>query len=76
MQRIGAVRSGIWSLSWQMIWLAAGAGWFFSGVHGHGTDSVTAAAGLVVGVTLSRVGLWSYDLCAQGIIQEVRHTLS
>lgn len=75
MQRIGAVRSGIWSLSWQMTWLAAGASWFFSGIHGHGTNSVTAAAGLVVGVTLSRVGLWSYDLCAQSIIQEVRDIL-
>jgi iron-regulated transporter 1 len=73
MQRIGVVRSAIWSLSWQMIWLAAGASWFFSDIlHGYGTDSVVAATGLVVGVALSRVGLWSYDLCAQSIIQEAR----
>jgi iron-regulated transporter 1 len=71
MQRIGVVRSAIWSLSWQMTWLAVGASWFFSDVHGQGTNSVTAATGLVVGVAFSRVGLWSYDLCAQSIIQEV-----
>lgn len=71
MQRIGVVRSAIWSLSWQMIWLAAGASWFFSDMYGHGTNSLLAATGLVVGVAFSRVGLWSYDLCAQSIIQQV-----
>jgi len=72
MRRIGVVRSAIWSLSWQMIWLAAGAGWFFADIRGQGTGSIAAATGLVVGVAFSRVGLWSYDLCAQSIIQEVR----
>lgn len=71
MRRIGVVRSAMWSLSWQMIWLAAGASWFFSDVYGgRGASSVVAATGLVAGVTFSRVGLWSYDLCAQSIIQE------
>ncbi|KAJ9156801.1 Iron-regulated transporter [Coniochaeta hoffmannii] len=70
MRRIGVVRSAIWSLSWQMIWLAAGAGWFFADIRGQGTGSIAAATGLVVGVAFSRVGLWSYDLCAQSIIQE------
>jgi iron-regulated transporter 1 len=70
MARIGVVRTGIWSLSWQMLWLAAGASWFFSSYWGEGM----AATGLVVGVTLSRVGLWGYDLCAQSIVQDVRPT--
>ena len=72
MRRIGVVRCGMWSLSWQMVWLAAGAGWFFSDFQGRGTNSVAAAMGLVVGVAFSRVGLWSYDLCAQRIVQDVR----
>ncbi|WPH01846.1 Hypothetical protein R9X50_00470000 [Acrodontium crateriforme] len=70
MQKIGAIRGGIWSLCWQMIWLAAGISWFFSDLHGMGTNSVAAATGLAVGVALSRVGLWGYDLCAQNIIQD------
>lgn len=75
MQKIGPVRGGIWSLSWQMIWLAAGISWFFSDFHGMGTNSVAAATGLAVGVALSRVGLWGYDLCAQNIIQDVKFPL-
>lgn len=71
MRRIGVVRAAMWSLSWQMIWLAVGAGWFFSGSYAAGKGELIAATGLVVGVIISRVGLWSYDLCAQGIIQEV-----
>ena len=30
-----------------------------------------AAAGLILGVILSRVGLWGFDLCAQLIVQDV-----
>jgi solute carrier family 40 (iron-regulated transporter), member 1 len=71
MKRIGMVRGGIWSLSWQMIWLAAGIGWYFGDFHGMGTNSVMSATGLAVGVALSRVGLWGYDLCAQNIVQDV-----
>jgi iron-regulated transporter 1 len=71
MKRIGTVRGGIWSLSWQMIWLAGGISWFFSDFHGMGPNSAIAATGLAVGVALSRVGLWGYDLCAQNIVQDV-----
>lgn len=71
MKRIGVVRGGIWSLSWQMIWLAATVGCFFAGFDGTGTNSITSATGLAVGVALSRVGLWSFDLCAQTLIQNV-----
>lgn len=70
MKRIGIVRGGIWSLSWQMIWLGAGMTWFFADVSGTGTNSVASATGLAVAVALSRVGLWGYDLCAQNLIQD------
>ncbi|KAI1868008.1 uncharacterized protein JN550_006496 [Neoarthrinium moseri] len=70
MKRIGPVRGGIWSLSWQMICLAGGVGWFFSDFQISGTNSVFAASALAIGVALSRVGLWGYDLCAQTIVQD------
>lgn len=71
MSRIGVIRSGIWSLSWQMIWLAAGLSWFFSDINALGAHHAVSASGLVVGVALSRVGLWGFDLCAQNIVQDV-----
>lgn len=74
MRRIGLVRSGIWCLSWQMIWLAAGISWFFSKSNGGGTNNIVSATGLAAGIALSRVGLWGYDLCAQNIIQNVSLT--
>lgn len=73
MKRVGPVRGGIWSLSWQMIWLAAAVSWLFSDFNGGGTSSIAAGSGLVVGVGLSRVGLWGYDLCAQAIVQNVSY---
>ncbi|KAH7016310.1 Ferroporti-1 [Microdochium trichocladiopsis] len=70
MNRIGIIRGGIWSLSWQMLWLAAAMSLFFVDFQGQGTGSLFSATGLAVGVALSRVGLWGYDLCAQNIIQD------
>jgi len=70
-KRIGIVRGGIWSLCWQMVWLAGGMIWFFADASGKGTNSVVSATGLAVAVALSRIGLWGYDLCAQNIIQDV-----
>lgn len=70
-RRIGAVRAGIWSLSWLMMWLAAGVSWFFADWAENKT-SVLSVSGLVGCVILSRLGLWSYDLAAQNIIQDVR----
>lgn len=69
MEKIGIAWGGIWSLCWQMIWLAAGISWFFSDFHGMGTDSVASATGFAVGVA---IGLWGYDLCAQNMIQDVK----
>lgn len=71
MKKIGVVRAGIWSLSWQMACLAGALGWYFSDFQGLGTNSIFAATGLAIGVALSRMGLWGYDLSAQNIIQDV-----
>lgn len=71
MKRIGVVRAGIWSLAWQMTCLAGVLGWYFSDFEGMGTNSIFSATGLAVGVALSRIGLWGFDLCAQNIIQDV-----
>jgi len=58
-----------------MGWLALGGAWFFADVGGDGkVDGIGEAGkamGLVAGVVVSRLGLWSYDLCAQGIVQDV-----
>lgn len=69
-ERIGTVRGGIWSMTWQMIWLAGGLSWFFARGENLTGNKLFAASGLVGAVILSRVGLWSFDLCAQCIIQE------
>ena len=70
-KRIGSVRAGIWSLSWQMIWLTAGVSWFFADRSGSSSNSLISVGGLVCGIILSRIGLWGYDLAAQNIIQDV-----
>jgi iron-regulated transporter 1 len=69
-KRVGAVRGGIWFLSWQIIWLAGGLSWFFAGSEALARTGVFAASGLVGAVILSRIGLWGFDLCAQSIVQE------
>ena len=71
MSRIGIVRTGIWSICWQMCWLTAGVSWFLAQLYNKNADSIAAATGLAVSVALSRVGLWGYDLSAQNIIQDV-----
>jgi solute carrier family 40 (iron-regulated transporter), member 1 len=76
MRRIGPIRAGIWSLSWQMIWLAAGMAWFHTEwVEKKYNSSIAPVVGLVASVILSRIGLWGYDLSAQTIIQGVKKTL-
>ena len=66
MKRINPARAGMWFLSWQMIWLGVAVSFFWAE-----PVSIVAASGLVAGTIVSRIGLWSYDLCAQFIIQEV-----
>jgi iron-regulated transporter 1 len=67
-KRVGAVRGGIWSLCWQMVWLAAGVSWLFGHLD---ASPLISGTGLAVAVALSRVGLWGFDLCAQNIVQDV-----
>jgi iron-regulated transporter 1 len=72
MKRIGVIRTGLWSISWQMAWLAGAVSWFFY-YYGRGylpTD-LLPAAGLTVAVAFSRIGLWGFDLSAQNIVQDV-----
>jgi len=68
--RIGAVRGGIWFLTWQMLWLAGGLSWFFASGASLPGHRIFAASGLVGSVIRCRVGLWGFDLCAQSIVQE------
>lgn len=89
-RRLGVVRAGIWALSWQMIWLAGGLGWFFYppnlshlvmpsilefNFHPFSDSyqaraTVVSASGLITAVVFSRVGLWTFDLCVQLIVQD------
>ncbi|KZF24339.1 hypothetical protein L228DRAFT_245261 [Xylona heveae TC161] len=72
MARLGPTRAGLWGINWQLIWVGlAAAAASLSGAGSHGaTASSLAAAGLVGGVIVSRVGLWAFDLCVQMIVQE------
>ncbi|KAI0382232.1 hypothetical protein F5Y04DRAFT_253290 [Hypomontagnella monticulosa] len=71
MKRVGILRTGLWSINWQMIWLAAALSWFFYYYsHGYPSTSLAPAIGLAVAVALSRVGLWGFDLSAQNIVQD------
>ncbi|KAG2416374.1 hypothetical protein HFD88_007589 [Aspergillus terreus] len=66
MNRIGPIRSGLWFLNWQFGCLAAAvAGFAF--LEG---NSQVVAVSLIVGVALSRIGLWGFDLCVQFLIQD------
>lgn len=67
MSRIGAVRAGIWFLSWQAMWLSSAVGLLWVGSEWSSQPSLPV---FILGVILSRFGLWSFDLCAQLIIQE------
>ena len=66
MNRVGPLRGGLWFLNWQVLCLVGALGFFWA----IRTASV-GAFGLLVGVIMSRVGLWGFDLCVQNIIQAV-----
>ncbi|CAK7274568.1 hypothetical protein SEPCBS119000_006241 [Sporothrix epigloea] len=71
MARLGVVRGGIWSLSWQALWLTAAMTTFFATTaQGSTTGGIFGASCLAIGVALSRIGLWGFDLCAQSIVQD------
>ena len=64
-KRIGAVRSALWFVNWQLFSLSA-AGTLYWTIR----DPFWAASSLVGGTILSRVGLWGFDLSVQITIQE------
>ncbi|KAF5666201.1 ferroportin [Fusarium heterosporum] len=67
MKKIGPVRAGLWSLSWQLGCLIVGVSIF----RLYADNVLVSTLGLVCGTILSRIGLWGVDLSAQVIIQEV-----
>ncbi len=67
MSKIGPVRAGIWFLSWQILWLTSAVGVLWTGTSKYPYSVMSI---FIIGVILSRLGLWSFDLCAQLLIQE------
>lgn len=64
--RVGTVRAGIWSLSWQFLTLTPGVATFWI------APSISPTTGtflFIASVILSRIGLWSFDLTAQLLVQ-------
>lgn len=66
MSKIGAVRSGLWFINEQVISIALAVG-LFSTVK---SQAKLAGGALVLGVCLSRLGLWGFDLSVQYLVQE------
>ena len=63
---IGPIRTGIWFLSWQTLFLVPVVIAMFSSL------SARLQGALLVGfVSLSRVGLWGFDLSEQYLVQQV-----
>lgn len=67
MARIGATRSGLWFINWQLLCVSA-AVTVFMALGGVGK---VAGASLMGGVIGSRLGLWGFDLSVQYLVQEV-----
>lgn len=65
MARIGVIRAGLWSISWQILCIMTAVVLFLAV-----QQPFVAAFGLITGVVGSRLGLWVFDLCVQNIIQE------
>lgn len=71
MNRIGPIRSGLWFVNWQLCCVAgAAAAYIF-----FDASSQLVASSLIVGVALSRIGLWGFDLSVQFLVQDVRSPL-
>ncbi|KAJ5160114.1 uncharacterized protein N7482_007118 [Penicillium canariense] len=66
MNRIGPIRSGLWLLNWQFCCVAGAAVAFAF----WDSTSRPVAGILIVGVALSRIGLWGFDLSVQFLVQE------
>ena len=68
MNKIGAVRSGLWFINEQLFSIMAAVA-FFAATTSQ-THLKLAGLALVAGVALSRLGLWGFDLCVQFLVQE------
>ncbi|OOF93201.1 hypothetical protein ASPCADRAFT_54072 [Aspergillus carbonarius ITEM 5010] len=66
MGKIGPIRSGLWFLNWQFGCLVAAVAAFAF----LDNQSQVVAVSLIVGVALSRIGLWGFDLSVQFLVQE------
>jgi solute carrier family 40 (iron-regulated transporter), member 1 len=66
-KRVGPIRSSLWFINWQWVCLATPAALFIS----LESSGWLVALSLVLGVALSRLGLWGFDLSVQYLIQEV-----
>jgi solute carrier family 40 (iron-regulated transporter), member 1 len=71
MKKVGVVRAGLWSISWQILCISAAVALFLMV-----QEPFLSAASLIAGVIGSRIGLWAFDLCVQSIVQEVRTCLN
>ncbi|CAO2657919.1 Nn.00g071790.m01.CDS01 [Neocucurbitaria sp. VM-36] len=78
MHKIGAVRSGLWFINEQLISIALAVTLFSltttttTNDNDNDNDKTKLAGGtaLVLGVCLSRLGLWGFDLSVQYLVQE------
>jgi iron-regulated transporter 1 len=68
MNKIGAVRSGLWFINEQLVSIVLAIS-FFAATTSQ-THLKLAGLALVAGVALSRLGLWGFDLCVQYLVQE------
>jgi iron-regulated transporter 1 len=68
MGKIGPIRSGLWLIVWQMLFVGAGMAIFWACAEDR---PIISASGIVGGTILSRLGLRGFDLSVQLIIQEV-----
>lgn len=66
MRRIGAVRASLWFINFQLVITLATITLFTL----CSPQTLTAGLTLVAGVTLSRLGLWGFDLGVQYLVQE------
>ena len=66
MDKVGPLRTGLWSINWQIFFLICAVVVFWIA-----QSPLVAALGLVIGVVLSRIGLWGFDLSVQILVQEV-----
>jgi iron-regulated transporter 1 len=67
-KRIGAVRSGIWFLNAELLFVAIACGTLW--LPEEHKSKIVVTLTLVAMVILSRTGLWGFDLSAQLIIQD------